>query len=170
MNFIYIKYLFIYYFSIGSNYYNNKIEKLWHNSIMSIYAISKDLEIPPIAGTCVDLQVKCFCKSENFNYIIRKHIKFIPPMSHYSWTKESRSLRNKLKKHNCNKISEIKNYSWKKIFFSNNRASKLEIMKRTSSLTTDKSLYLVLGILNSISVSVFLGLSVFAADLSVILL
>ena len=44
---------------------NKKIDKLRHNSTMSIYAISKDLEIPPIAGTWAALQVKCFCKWEN---------------------------------------------------------------------------------------------------------
>jgi len=62
---------------------NNKIDKLKHNSTMSIYAISKDLEIPPIAGTCAALQVKCFCKWENSNCLIKKLVKFIPPMSYY---------------------------------------------------------------------------------------
>jgi len=53
------------------------------------------LKIPPIAGTCAALQVKCFVKWRKSNCIIKDLIKFIPVLSHNSWTKESNILRKK---------------------------------------------------------------------------
>ncbi|OUM67267.1 hypothetical protein PIROE2DRAFT_5325, partial [Piromyces sp. E2] len=44
--------------SSGNSY--NKSEYLRHNPTMSTYAISRDLEIPPIAGTCAALQNQTF--------------------------------------------------------------------------------------------------------------
>ncbi|OUM66093.1 hypothetical protein PIROE2DRAFT_6805 [Piromyces sp. E2] len=80
-------------------------EYLRHNPTMSTYVISRDLEIPPIAGTCAPLQVKCFVKWRKSNCIIKDLIKYIPSLSHHSWTKESNILRNKLRKANCKDVS-----------------------------------------------------------------
>jgi len=67
---------------------NNKSEYFRYNPTMSTYSISRDLEIPPIAGTCAVLQVKCFVKWRKSNYIIKDLIKFILILSHHSSTKE----------------------------------------------------------------------------------
>ncbi|OUM69375.1 hypothetical protein PIROE2DRAFT_2672 [Piromyces sp. E2] len=75
---------------------------------MSTYAISRDLEIPPIAGTCAALQAKCFVKWRKSNCIIKDFIKYILSLFHHSWTKESNILRNKLRK-------DIKSHYWKNI-------------------------------------------------------
>jgi len=82
---------------------------------MSTYAISRDLEIPPIAGTCAALQVKCFVKWRKSNCIIKDLIKFIPVLSHHSWTKESNILRKKLLKNHCNDSKSIKEFYWNNI-------------------------------------------------------
>lgn len=82
---------------------------------MSIYALSRDLEIPPIAGTCVALLVKCFVKWRKSNCIIKDLIKSIPKLSYHSWTKESRILRNKLVDNNCMNANDIKEFFWNNI-------------------------------------------------------
>ena len=94
---------------------NNKSEHLRHNPTMSTYAISRDLEIPPIAGTCAALQVKCFVKWRKSNCIIKDLIKFILVLSHHSWTKESNILRKKLSSFNCNNSKSIKEFYWNNI-------------------------------------------------------
>ncbi|OUM68689.1 hypothetical protein PIROE2DRAFT_3532 [Piromyces sp. E2] len=50
----------------------------------------KDLKIPPLAG-CKKQQIKI--KWKNCNCIIRDLVRDILTMSHYSWTKESKTLR-----------------------------------------------------------------------------
>ncbi len=93
----------------------NNSEYLRHNPTMSTYAISRDLEIPPIAGTCAALQVQCFKRWAKSKCIIRDLIQYIPKLSHYSWTKETRTLYKKLKKKNCNSTLDIKKLYWNNI-------------------------------------------------------
>ncbi|OUM61913.1 hypothetical protein PIROE2DRAFT_11925 [Piromyces sp. E2] len=62
-------------------------------SYISLYALSRDLKIPPLAGICATQQIKCFIKRRNSNGIIRDLVRDIPTMSHYSWIKESKSFQ-----------------------------------------------------------------------------
>jgi len=61
-----------------NNYY------IRHNSTMSIYALSRDLSIPAIAGICAALHIKSFAKWNKSICIIKDIIKSIPKMSYYS--------------------------------------------------------------------------------------
>ncbi|OUM67183.1 hypothetical protein PIROE2DRAFT_5451 [Piromyces sp. E2] len=78
----------------GKGNSSNKKNKAFHehNSYISLYALSRDLIISSLAGI----------------YLVRD----IPTMSHYSWTKESKSLYKKLKKNNIKKINEINEHYW----------------------------------------------------------
>ena len=82
------------------------------NSFISLYALSRDLQLPPLAAICAVQQLKCFLKWKSSNCIIRDLIRFIPPMSHYSWTKESKSLKKKLKSlkntKECSKFAQLR--------------------------------------------------------------
>ena len=82
------------------------------NPYLSIYALSRDLNIPPLAGICAAQQVKCFVKWRSSNCIIKDLVKDIPHMSHNSWSKESHLLRNKLNKINKRTTKEIKEHYW----------------------------------------------------------
>ena len=53
-----------------------------------------------------------FIKWRKSNCIIKDLIRNIPKLSHYSWTKESRSLHKKLKKKNIKNTDEIKEEYW----------------------------------------------------------
>jgi len=79
--------------SISSSSNNSKCKDIIRNSFISLYALSRDLQLPPLAAICAAQQLKCFFKWKSSNCIIRDLIRFIPPMSHYSWTKESKSLK-----------------------------------------------------------------------------
>jgi len=57
-------------------------------------------------------QLKCFIKWKSSNCIIKDLINFIPPMSHYSWTKESKTLWKRPAKQNVTKIKDVKEYYW----------------------------------------------------------
>ncbi len=92
---------------------NNKPKDKVNNSYISLYALTRDLQIPPLAATCAAQQIKCFKKWKSSNCIIKDLIKFIPPMSHYSWTKESKSLSKKLVKRNLKNVKEVKEDYWK---------------------------------------------------------
>ncbi len=96
--------------SISSSSYNSKCKDIIRNSFISLYALSRDLQLPPLAAICAAQQLKCFFKWKSSNCIIRDLIRFIPPMSHYSWTKESKSLKKKLK--SLKNSKEIKEYYW----------------------------------------------------------
>ena len=74
---------------------------------MSLYALSRDLKIPSLAGICAAQQIKCFIKWRKFNCIIKDLTRNVFKLSHYSWTKESRSLHKKLKKKNIKNADEI---------------------------------------------------------------
>ena len=91
---------------------DKKTVKYERNSYMSLYALSRDLKIPPLAGICAAQQIKCFIKWRKSNCIIKDLIRNIPKLSHYSWTKESRSLHKKLKKKNIKNTDEIKEEYW----------------------------------------------------------
>jgi len=79
---------------------------------MSLYVLSRVLKIPPLAGTCAAQQTKCFIKWKKSNCIIKDFICNIPKLSHYLWTKESRSFHMKLKKKNIKNTDEIKEEYW----------------------------------------------------------
>jgi len=70
--------------SISSSSTNSKCK-----DIISMYALSRDLQLPPLAAICSAQQLKYFLKWRSSNCIIRDLIKYIPPMFHYSWAKES---------------------------------------------------------------------------------
>ena len=92
---------------------NKKPNSKNKNSYISMYALSRDLQIPPLAAICAAQQLKCFKKWKSSNCIIKNLIKFIPTMSRYSWTKESRSLNRRLVKRNIMNIKEVKEDYWK---------------------------------------------------------
>jgi len=91
---------------------NSKHKDKVKNSYISMYALTRDLRIPPLAAICAAQQVKCYKKWKSSNCIIKSLIKFIPPMSHYSWTKESKSLNKKLTKRNLKNVKEVKEDYW----------------------------------------------------------
>jgi len=77
-----------------------------------LYFIVYFLKIPSLAGICAVQQSKCFIKWRKSNCIIKDLIRDIPKLSHYSWTKESRSLHKKPKKKNIKNTDEIKEEYW----------------------------------------------------------
>ena len=87
---------------------DKKTVKYERNSYISLYALSRDFKIPPLAGICAAQQIKCFIKWRKSNCIIKDLIRNIPKLLHYSWTKESRRLHKKLKKKNNKNTDEIK--------------------------------------------------------------
>ena len=48
---------------------DKKAVKYERNSYMSLYALSRDLKIPPLAGICALQQIKCFIKWRKSNCI-----------------------------------------------------------------------------------------------------
>jgi len=42
--------------------------------MVSVYAISRDLQVFPMAGFCASFQIKCFCKWRNSKCIIKDHV------------------------------------------------------------------------------------------------
>ena len=77
------------------------------NSYVSLYdmILLIELRIPPLSAVCAISQLHCFRKWKNSSCIINHLTNIIPTMSHYSWTKESKTLDKKL---NSKKTSEIK--------------------------------------------------------------
>jgi len=66
------------------------------NSSVSLYDITRELRIPPLSAICAISQLRCFRKWKNSSCITNHLTNNIPTMSHYSWTKESRTLDKKL--------------------------------------------------------------------------
>jgi len=91
---------------------NSKSEDKVRNFFISLYALSRDLQLPPLVVNCAAQQLKCFLKWRSSSCIIRDLIKFIPPISHYSWTKESKLLSKKLKGKHLKNIKEVKEDYW----------------------------------------------------------
>jgi len=82
------------------------------NSLISLYSLTKELNIPPLSAKCAIAQVRCFRKWKNSLCIIGILVNDIPRMKYYSWTKESRTLENKLLKNNLDREDDIKNFYW----------------------------------------------------------
>jgi len=91
------------------------------NSYVSLYDITRELRIPPLSAVCAISQLGCFRKWKNSSCIINCFTNNVPTMSHYSWTKESRTLDKKL---NGKKTSEIKNFYWERDVFKLSKAKK----------------------------------------------
>jgi len=66
-------------------------------SFISIYFISKDLNIPPLTAKCAIVQARCFKKWENSNGIISYFVNNIHSDKHYMWIGSSKTLVGKLK-------------------------------------------------------------------------
>jgi hypothetical protein len=96
------------------------------NSSVSLYNITRELRIPPLSAVCAISQLRCFRKWKNSSCIINHLTNNIPTMSHYSWTKESRTLDKKL---NGKKTSEIKKFYWERDVFKPSKAKKAIIYK-----------------------------------------
>jgi hypothetical protein len=82
-------------------------------SFITVYSISKDLNIPPLSAKCALSQVKCFEKWKDSNCIISYLVNNIQKSRKYTWTKESRTLKRKLEKRGSND-NVIKNFYWKR--------------------------------------------------------
>jgi len=80
--------------------------------MVSVYAISRDLQVFPMAGFCASFQIKCFCKWRNSKCIIKDLINHIPFIPRYSWSKKSQVLRNKIKKKNITKFKYFIESYW----------------------------------------------------------
>jgi len=96
------------------------------NSSVSLYNITRELRIPPLSAVCAISQLRCFRKWKNSSCIINHLTNNIPTMSHYSWTKESRTLDKKL---NGKKTNEIKKFYWERDVFKPSKAKKAIIYK-----------------------------------------
>ena len=90
-----------------------------HNSYVSLCDITRELRIPPLSAICVLSQLHCFRKWKNLSCIINHLTNNIPTMSHYSWTKKSRTLDKKL---NGKKSREIKKFYWERDVFKLSKA------------------------------------------------
>ena len=91
------------------------------NSYVSLYDITRELRIPLLSTVCAISQLRCFRKWKNSSCIINHLTNNIPTMSHYSWTKESKTLGKKL---NGKKTSEIKKFYWERNVFKLSKAKK----------------------------------------------
>ena len=80
------------------------------NSFISVYTLTKELNIPPLSVKCALAQVRCFNKWKNSNCFISTLVNNIPKHRRYFWSKESRTLSNKLAKYQSEKA--IKEYYW----------------------------------------------------------
>jgi hypothetical protein len=80
-----------------------------HNTTISLYALSWEFNIPPLSATCAIRQINCYKKWQSSSCIIKELIQYIPAMSHYSWTKESRTLERKLDLKNKDIDNKTKN-------------------------------------------------------------
>jgi len=58
-------------------------------SFITVYYISKDLNILPLPAKCALSQVKCFDKWKDSNCIIFYLVNNVPKSRKYTWTKES---------------------------------------------------------------------------------
>ena len=90
----------------------------------SIYNMSKELSIPPIASFCAMAMIRCFKKWKDSSCIISHLVKKnIPTLSHYSWTKKARSLV--VHKHNNKLPGEIRKFYWENIHYSSHSCDQI---------------------------------------------
>ena len=80
------------------------------NSFVSLYTISKELNIPPLSAKCALAQYRCFEKWKNSNCIISTLVNNIPTHRKYFWSKESRTLSRKLSKFESKQM--IREFYW----------------------------------------------------------
>jgi len=97
------------------------------NSYISLYDITRELRIPSLSAICAISQLRCFRKWKNSSCIINHLTNNIPTMSHYSWTKESRTLDKKL---NSKKSNDIKMFYWERNVFKPSKAKKQLFTRR----------------------------------------
>jgi len=96
---------------LGSNKINSRVVQVFvnkdlywaagvHNikSIISLYSISKDFNIPPLSTKCAISQVKCFNKWKSSNCIILSLVNNVPKIRKHTWTKQIKILNGKLQK------------------------------------------------------------------------
>eukprot|EP00833_Pecoramyces_ruminatium_P010910 jgi/Orpsp1_1/1184942/evm.model.c7180000091668.1 len=83
-------------------------------------------KIPKMISICALAQLRCFRKWKNSLCIIESLVNNIPRLSHFSWTKECRSLEKKL---NGKSDIEIKEFYWERDLFNTSKAKKAIIYK-----------------------------------------
>ena len=103
--------------SSGAQVYINK-SLYWaagvHNakSIISLYSISKDFNIPPLSAKCALMQTRCFNKWKSSNCIISSLVNNVPKIRKHTWTKQSKILNGKLQK--IGDTNAIINFYWER--------------------------------------------------------
>jgi len=98
-------------------------------SLVSLYSISKEFNIPPLSAKCAIAQVRCYNKWKNSLCIISDLVTNIPKMQYYySWAKESKSLEGRLSRKELKNDEEIKNFYWENDMLKN--SSKAKIYKK----------------------------------------
>ena len=82
------------------------------NSFISLYNISKDLNIPPISAKCALAQYQCYKNWENSKYIIGKLIEFKVKKGKYQWTTQSKRLITGIENRKKDYGNNIKKFYW----------------------------------------------------------
>ncbi|OUM61892.1 hypothetical protein PIROE2DRAFT_12007, partial [Piromyces sp. E2] len=80
------------------------------NSFVSLYTLSKELNIPPLSAKCALAQNRCFEKWKESKCIISTLVNNIPKHRKYFWCKESRLLNRKLAE--LKSKEKIKEFYW----------------------------------------------------------
>ncbi|OUM60837.1 hypothetical protein PIROE2DRAFT_13316, partial [Piromyces sp. E2] len=80
------------------------------NSFVSLYTLSKELNIPPLSAKCALAQNRCFEKWKESNCTISTLVNNIPKHRKYFWSKESRTLNRKLAE--LKSKEKIKEFYW----------------------------------------------------------
>ncbi|OUM69464.1 hypothetical protein PIROE2DRAFT_2550 [Piromyces sp. E2] len=79
-------------------------------NFVSLYTLSKELNIPPLSAKCALAQNRCFEKWKESNCIISTLVNNIPKHRKYLWSKESRTLNRKLAE--LKSKEKIKEFYW----------------------------------------------------------
>ena len=82
------------------------------NSFISLYNISKDLNIPLMSAKCALAQCRCYTKWENSKCIIGKLIKFKVKKGKHPWTTQSSRLITRIKNRKKEYGNNIKQFYW----------------------------------------------------------
>jgi len=107
-----------------------------HNakSIISLYSISKDFNIPPLSAKCALSQVKCFNKWKSSNCIISSLVNNVPKFRKHTWTKQSKILNGKLQK--IGDTNAIINFYWERDV--KRKSIKAEFYDKQNFIATNK--------------------------------
>ena len=89
----------------------------------SIYNMSKELCIPPIASFCANAMIRCFNKWKNSSCIIADLVNNIPTLTNSSWTKKSRALLNRKTLKNKPPVM-IRKFYWENVLYTKTPAIK----------------------------------------------